>query len=208
MAIQEIYDAVLEFNQSGMPDLVQKEIEAGSEVSAILSNGLVAAMDEVGRKFSAGDLFVPEMMAAAQAMKSGLEVLRPLLADTDTKPRGTVVIGTVKGDLHDIGKNLVSMMMGGAGFTVYDLGVDVSDDLFLSEIENRKADIAALSALLTTTMPAMEQCVARIKGSGLKVKTMVGGAPVNDQFAQKVGADGYAQNAPEAVALARRLIEA
>ncbi len=208
MAISDIYQAVTEFNEARMAELVKAELAAGTEVSAILSEGLIAPMDEVGKRFSEGVLFVPEMLMAAQAMKAGLEVLRPLLAETDSKPAGTIVIGTVKGDLHDIGKNLVAMMLEGAGFNVIDLGVDVDVDRFVAEAEKNSADIVALSALLTTTMPAMEQAVAAFKERGLGVKTMVGGAPVTKDFADKIGAGGYAEDAPSAVELARRLAAA
>jgi 5-methyltetrahydrofolate--homocysteine methyltransferase len=208
MAIQDIFNAVLDFDEEGVPGLVQKEIDAGSDVQAVLNEGLIAAMDEVGKQFSEGELFVPEMLMAAQAMKAGLEVIRPLLADTDAKPKGTLVIGTVKGDLHDIGKNLVSMMLEGAGFKVVDLGVDVDTDRFLAAAAEHQADIVCMSALLTTTMPAMEATVATIKEKGLKLKTMVGGAPVTEAFAQKIGATGYSEDAPGAVELARRLLAA
>jgi 5-methyltetrahydrofolate--homocysteine methyltransferase len=208
MAIQDIFQAVMDFDEEGVPGLVQKELDAGSDVQAVLNDGLIAAMDEVGKQFSEGELFVPEMLMAAQAMKAGLEVIRPLLADTDAKPKGTLVIGTVKGDLHDIGKNLVSMMLEGAGFQVVDLGVDVDTDKFLAAAVEHKADIVCMSALLTTTMPAMEATVATIKEKGLKLKTMVGGAPVTEAFAKKIGATGYSEDAPGAVELARRLLAA
>jgi 5-methyltetrahydrofolate--homocysteine methyltransferase len=148
------------------------------------------------------------MLQSARTMKAGLEVLRPLLAETDAKPRGTIVMGTVKGDLHDIGKNLVSMMLEGAGFKVIDLGVDVGTDKFLAAARENQAEIVAMSALLTTTMPAMEATVATIKERGLGLKTMIGGAPVTLAFADKIGADGYSEDAPGAVALARRLVAA
>ncbi|MHB8763049.1 MAG: corrinoid protein [Deferrisomatales bacterium] len=208
MAIRDIFNAVMEFEEEQVPVLVQKEIDAGTNVQAVLNDGLIAAMDEVGKLFSEGELFVPEMLMAAQAMKAGLEVIRPLLADTDAKPKGTLVIGTVKGDLHDIGKNLVSMMLEGAGFQVIDLGVDVDTDKFLAAAAEHQADIVCMSALLTTTMPAMEATVKTIQEKGLKLKTMVGGAPVTDAFAKKIGATGYSEDAPGAVELARRLMAA
>ncbi len=208
MAIQDIFNAVLDFEEEGMPALVQKEIDAGTDVQSVLNDGLIAAMDEVGKRFSEGELFVPEMLMAAHAMKAGLAVLRPLLADADAQPKGTIVIGTVKGDLHDIGKNLVSMMLEGAGFKVVDLGVDVETDTFLAAAAEHEAQIVAMSALLTTTMPAMEATVATIKEKGLPLKTMVGGAPVTEAFANKIGATGYSEDAPAAVELARRLLAA
>jgi 5-methyltetrahydrofolate--homocysteine methyltransferase len=205
MAISDIFQAVLSFNEAQVVELVKAELDSGTEVGSILNDGLIGAMDEVGGKFSAGELFVPEMLMAAQAMKGGLEILRPLLTGEDTQSRGTVVVGTVKGDLHDIGKNLVSMMLEGAGFNVIDLGVDVETEKFVAAAKDHQADLVALSALLTTTMPAMESCVASLKEQGLAVKSMVGGAPVTQDFADKIGADGYAQDAPGAVALAREL---
>lgn len=208
MAIQDIVRAVQEFEEDTVAGLVRAEIDRGTPVETILAEGLIAAMDEVGRRFSEGDLFVPEMLMAAQTMKAGLEVLRPLLAATDAKPRGTIVIGTVKGDLHDIGKNLVSMMLEGAGFKVVDLGVDVDADKFLAAAAENQAEVVAMSALLTTTMPSMEATVAAIKERGLRLKTMIGGAPVTSAFADKIGADGYSEDAPGAVALARRLVAA
>ena len=160
-----------------------------------------------GSRFSAGEIFVPEMIVAAQAMKCGLDILRPLLVGADTEARGTVVMGTVKGDLHDIGKNLVGIMLESAGFNVIDLGVDVEADKFISVVREKGADLVALSALLTTTMPAMSACVAGLKEQGLDAKVMVGGAPVTQDFADKIGADGYAEEAPGAVALARKLVD-
>ncbi len=207
MAVQDIYQAVMEFKEAEVPGLVQAELDAGTEVQSILNDGLIGAMDEVGQKFSEGVLFVPEMLMAAQAMKAGLEVIRPLLSDSDAKPAGTIVIGTVKGDLHDIGKNLVAMMLEGAGFNVIDVGVDVDVDGFVKAAQENKAELAGLSALLTTTMPAMEQTVAAFKEQGLGVKVMVGGAPVTQAFADQIGAHGYSEDAPSAVALARQLME-
>ena len=208
MPIRDIFDAVLHFDAKGVVRLVQAEVDAGTDVSQILNDGLIAAMDEVGRLFSQGELFVPEMLKAAQAMKAGLEILKPLLVQGGAEPKGTVVIGTVKGDLHDIGKNLVAMMMEGAGFRVIDLGVDVDTDRFLAEAEANAADVICLSALLTTTMPAMERTVKMVRDKGLRYKTVVGGAPVTPAFAEKIGADGYSDDAPGAVELTRRLLAA
>lgn len=149
MAIQEIFNAVIEFKKDNVIELVKTEIDIGTEISIILNDGLIAPLDEVGKQFSDGKLFVPEMLRAAHAMKAGLEVLRPFIEDADTEPKGTIVIGTVKGDLHDIGKNLVMMMIEGVGFKVIDLGVDVASDKFISAAEDDSADIVAMSALLT-----------------------------------------------------------
>ena len=208
MAVNDIYAAVLAFDESKVKELVQAELDAKTELNTILNEGLIGAMDEVGQKFSDGQLFVPEMLMAAQAMKGGLGLLRPLLVETGSKPRGTVIIGTVKGDLHDIGKNLVAMMLEGAGFNVVDLGVDVDTPQFLQAAKENQADLVALSALLTTTMPSMEETVASLKEQGTAVKSMVGGAPVTKEFANKIGADGYSQDAPSAVELARQLMSA
>jgi len=206
MAIQDIFDAILSFDGEKVTGLVQEEIDAQTDVAAILDAGLISAMDEIGRRFSAGDLFVPEMLRAAKAMKTGLAVLKPHLVDGGPKSRGTIVIGTVKGDLHDIGKNLVAMMLEGSGFEVIDLGVDVDKEEFVAAAVDHKADIVGLSALLTTTMPAMGETIVALKENGLKVLTMAGGAPVTRKFVDEIGAHGFAEDAADAVEVARKLI--
>ncbi len=206
MGILEIYEAVITYNKLKTAELVQAAMDQGIAVTAILGEGLVAPLDEVGKKFSDGDLFVPEMLAAAHAVKEGLEILRPHLIIAGTVSKGTIVIGTVKGDLHDIGKNIVIMMLEGAGFRVEDLGVDVEAEKFISTAEALKADMVALSALLTTTLPAMEATVVRIREQCPNMKTLIGGAPLTDQFAKKIGADGYGVDAPAAVEIARNLL--
>jgi len=206
MAIQEISQAILEFDLGNVKELVQRELDSGTDIALILNDGLIGAMDEVGRQFSEGNLFVPEMLRAAQCMKEGLDVLKPHLTGKSTQSRGTIIIGTVKGDLHDIGKNLVSMMMEGAGFAVVDLGVDVAPEKFVKAAMENKADVVALSALLTTTMPSMQATIAAVKESGLSVKTLIGGAPVTKAFAAQIGADGFGADAPGAVQQARQLI--
>jgi 5-methyltetrahydrofolate--homocysteine methyltransferase len=206
MAIQDIFNAVLAFDEDKVKQLTQAEVAAGTEIGTILNHGLIGAMDTVGEKFSAGDLFVPEMLMAAQAMKAGLEILKPLLSAGQAQARGRVVIGTVKGDLHDIGKNLVSMMMEGAGFDVIDLGVDVASEKFVQVAAEKKADVIALSALLTTTMPAMQTTVTAVKEAGLAIRTIIGGAPVTQGFADQIGADGYSPDAPGAVKLVKKLM--
>lgn len=205
MSIQAIYDAVIEFDIEKVMALVKTEIDNGTDVSVILSDGLIGAMDEVGQRYTEGEFFVPEMLMAAKAMKGGLEVLKPLLSKGENTKKGTIVIGTVKGDLHDIGKNLVAMMMEGAGFEVIDIGNDVDTEKFLSTAKEKNADIICMSALLTTTMPFMEVTVKAIREQGLSYKTMVGGAPVSEEFATKIGADGWSPDAPGAVETARRL---
>jgi 5-methyltetrahydrofolate--homocysteine methyltransferase len=206
MAIQDIYNAVIEYNKDKAAQFVKAEIDSRTDILTILNEGLIAPLDVVGKRFSAGEIFVPEMLMASLAMKTGLEVLRPLLRAVESKPKGTIVIGTVKGDQHDIGKNLVVMMLEGAGFEVIDLGVDVSTEKFIAAAQQNGADVVALSALLTTTMPAMEAIVTTIKENGLALKTMVGGAPVTEAFANKIGADGYSEDAPGAVELVRKFL--
>jgi 5-methyltetrahydrofolate--homocysteine methyltransferase len=206
MAVEDIFKAVLGFDAAKTEEMTKSEIASGTGTQKILNEGLIAAMDEVGTRFSKGLLFVPEMLAAARAMKAGLAILKPVLAKAESNTIGTVVIGTVKGDLHDIGKNLVAMMIEGAGFTVIDLGVDVDATGFLSAAKENSADIVALSALLTTTLPAMEATVRAFSEEGVEVKTMVGGAPVTQSFADKIGAGGYAGDAARAVDLARSLL--
>ena len=206
MSIQDIFQSVVEFKGSEVTDLVRAEIEAGTEISLILNKGLIGAMDEVGEQFSQGKLYVPEMLQAAQTMKTGLEVLRPKLVGASAEPRGTVVIGSVKGDLHDIGKNLVAMMLEGAGFRIVDLGVDVPPEKFVEAAKENRADLVAMSALLTTTMPSMDETVARIKEAAVGTRAIVGGAPVNRQYADKIHADGYSSDAVGAVELAKNLV--
>jgi 5-methyltetrahydrofolate--homocysteine methyltransferase len=209
MKAKAIIDAVLDLDQEKTAQLVRAHLDQGADVLAILDQALIAAMDEVGRQFSAGVFFVPEMLAAAEAMQAGLEVLGPYLARSDIKAKNTIVIGTVKGDIHDIGKNLVAMMLECAGYRVIDLGVDVSKGKFLATAKKYQAHIVAISALLTTTLAEMEAVVAdvRAKGGG-NLKTLVGGAPVTASFAAEIGADGYSPDAAGAVAIARNLIEA
>ena len=206
MEAKAIIDAVLVFDQEKTARLVQAHLDQGTDALTILDQALIAAMDEVGRRFSKGIFFVPEMLMAAEAMRAGLEVLRPHLASADIKAKGTIIIGTVKGDIHDIGKNLVSMMLECAGFNVIDLGVDVSKDKFLAAAEKYQAQIIAFSALLSTTMAEMEAVVADVRSRGGGLKTMVGGAPVTASFADEIGADGYSPDAAGAVAVARNLI--
>ena len=206
MAMEEIYQEVIKFNRDRVAELVQSQIDQGAAISTILNEGLIAPLDEVGRRFSQGELFVPEMLRTAHAVKAGLEVLRPLMEGEDTAYKGCVVVGTVKGDLHDIGKNLVVMMLEGGGFRVIDLGVDVEIDRFIAAAKENQADIIGISALLTTTMPVMQQTVAAIRESGLDAKTIVGGAPVSQAFADEIGADGYSEDAAKASEIALWLV--
>jgi 5-methyltetrahydrofolate--homocysteine methyltransferase len=189
---------------------VQQALDGGADPGSILRDVMVPAMDEVGRRYECGDYFLPEMLISARAMKEALAILRPRLIAGDVKPAGKVVAGTVKGDLHDIGKNLVCMMLEGAGFEVTDLGVDVAPEKFVDAVRQGGVNLIALSALLTTTLPNMKVTIESLKAQGLrdKVGVMVGGAPVNDKLATEIGADGYAEDAAGAVALARRLVGA
>ena len=206
MSVQEIFQSILERKRNEIAALVQAEIEAGTEIAVILNQGLIGAMDEVGKQFGDGQLFVPEMLVAAETMKTGLKILRPRLLEADIAPRGTVVVGTIQGDLHDIGKNLVAMMLEGAGFTIVDLGVDVAPEKFLEAAVENRPQLVAMSALLTTTMPSMGRCINVLKNAEIDAKVMVGGAPVNQEYASKIGADGYSSDAPGAVDLAKNLV--
>lgn len=206
MAVKDIVAAVLTFNATEVVDLVNAEIAADTGVDEILNIGLIGAMDVVGKRFSEGELFVPEMLMAAQAMKAGLAVLKPHLSGAAAVSRGTIVIGTVKGDLHDIGKNLVAMLMEGGGFNVVDLGVDIDAKQFAEAAVAHNADVVALSALLTTTLPAMEAIIGALREAGIATKIIIGGAPVTAAFADRIGADGYSKDAPGAVEQARKLI--
>jgi len=187
--------------------LVQQALDQGMAPGEILSGGLIAGMDEVGKDFKAGELFVPEVLIAARAMHAGMAVLRPLLAESDTPSAGKYVIGTVKGDLHDIGKNLVRMMVEGAGFETIDLGTDVSAEGFVAAVREHQPELLGMSALLTTTMVQMKTIIEALEEAGLRdsVKIMVGGAPVTAAFAEEVGADAYAPDAATAVDVARDL---
>jgi len=204
----ELYAAVVEGDWKAAAAATRNALAAGMAPVAIVSQSLVPAMDEVGRRFDCEEYFVPEMLISARAMKASMEILRPLLAATGAEPVGRVVIGTVKGDLHDIGKNLVAAMLEGGGFEVIDLGADVAPERFIQAAAARNANLVALSALLTVTMPSMKTTIEAFRAAGLreKVKIMVGGAPVTEQYAQTIGADGYGESAGAAVVLARKLV--
>jgi 5-methyltetrahydrofolate--homocysteine methyltransferase len=206
MSVQDLFNTVLAFDVDGVKAKTQAELDAGTDIDSILDDGLIGAMDEVGERFSAGDLFVPEMLRAALAVKAAMALLKPYLAEGQNKSKGTVVIGTVKDDLHDIGKNLVAMMLEGAGFEVVDLGIDVDSGTFVKTATDKNADVIALSALLTTTMPAMEDTVNAVKEAGLNTRTIIGGAPVNRSFADEIGADAYSSDAPGAVVMVKQML--
>jgi len=186
----------------------QKAMDAGSSVRDILNKGLIAAMDEMGERFSKGLIYVPQMLRSAKTMQECTKLLEPFFQEGDVISKGKVLIGTVKGDLHDIGKNLVSMMMGGAGFTIIDLGVDVPSAKFVQKAQEVEPDIVAMSALLSTTMPAMLETIKALQEAGLrdKVKVMIGGAPVTERYAQRIKADSYASDAGSAVSKAKKLL--
>jgi 5-methyltetrahydrofolate--homocysteine methyltransferase len=206
--IKEIYNGILEGQHKAVEAKVQSALSAGVNPKELLDNGMIAAMAEVGRLFEIGEYYVPEMLISARAMQAGLAVLKPHLKEANIQSAGKVAIGTVKGDLHDIGKNLVAMMLEGAGFEIMDLGTDVAPDKFVSAVQ-AGANLIALSALLTTTMPNMKAVIEGLKTSGLRdqVKVMIGGAPVTDSYAAQIGADGYAPDASRAVNLAKSLVK-
>jgi 5-methyltetrahydrofolate--homocysteine methyltransferase len=206
--LQDLFNAILAGNAELAKQQVQAALDLELDPTQILNEGMIAAMSEVGERFEKGEYFVPEMLIAARAMQQGLSILKPHLQDSDLVSQGKVVIGTVKGDLHDIGKNLVSMMLEGAGFELVDLGTDVSADKFLEAVKDSKADVVAMSALLTTTMPNMKTVIETLNESGLRdqVKVIIGGAPVTESYAQEIGADGYASDASRAVKLAKSLL--
>jgi 5-methyltetrahydrofolate--homocysteine methyltransferase len=206
--LQDIYDGILNGDRAAVKAGISEALGQGQEAQIILNQAMIGAMSEVGRLFEEGEYFVPEMLVSARAMQEGLGMLRPYLVAADVKPVGTVVAGTVKGDLHDIGKNLVCMMLEGAGFQVVDLGSDVPAEKFVSVVQEGGVDIIAMSALLTTTMPNMKVTIEALKAAGLRerVKVMVGGAPITDTYAQQIGADGYAPDASRAARLAHSLV--
>ncbi|MGQ9605082.1 MAG: corrinoid protein [Thermogutta sp.] len=203
----QLYDAILNGDHRLAAEVTKAALEAQADPSELIAKYMIPAMNEVGNRFACNEYFVPELLIAARAMKASLELLTPLLAAGGAKRAGRVVIGTVKGDLHDIGKNLVASMLEGAGFEVIDLGVDVPLEKFVESAREKEGTIVAMSALLTTTMTNMKSVIEALQSAGLrdKVRVMVGGAPLTPQFASQIGADGYSENATEAVALARKL---
>ncbi len=206
--LKEITETLLNLDEQRMLQLIDEALESGIPADEILNDGLIAGMDIVGDKMENGDMFIPEVLMAAQAMSKGVEVIKHLLADDASSARGTVVIGTVKGDLHDIGKNLVAMMMESAGLTVHNAGVDIDPEKFIELIKETNANILCLSALLTTTMPMMKQTIDALSESGLRdqVKVMVGGAPVTQAYAEEIGADAFAPDAGSAAKSAKAFI--
>jgi 5-methyltetrahydrofolate--homocysteine methyltransferase len=204
--MKALSEAIIAGDQAAALELTKSAINSGVSPEIILNEGLIAGMNVIGERFKNNEVYIPEVLIAARAMKSALEVLEPKLIEAGVEPVGKAVMGTVQGDLHDIGKNLVTMMLKGAGFEVVDLGVDVSAQKFVEKAKETKAKIIGMSALITTTMPSMEKTVKAIKDAGLAVKTMIGGAPVTQAYADRIGADGYAADAASAVDLAKSLI--
>jgi len=205
---EKISTAILEGDSDASASITQKGLDEGVSAADLMNNALIVGMNEVGVRFKAGDMFVPEVLMSAEAMASGMDLLRPLLIESGTKMAGTIVMGTVQGDLHDIGKNLVSMMCEGAGFQIVNIGFDAAPAKFIEAIKEHQPEIVGMSAMLTTTMRAMGHTIKAIEEAGLrdKVKVMVGGAPVDQEFADRIGADGYGANGPASSELAKQLV--
>ncbi len=204
--LKALSEAIIKGDQSTAVAVTKSALAEGMAPETILGEGLIAGMNVIGKRFKANEVYIPEVLIAARAMKMAMEVLEPKLVEAGVQPMGKALMGTVQGDLHDIGKNLVVMMLKGAGFEVVDMGVDVSPADFVARVKESGAQVVGLSALLTTTMPAMEKTIQAIREAGLGTKVMVGGAPVTQNFADKIGADGYAPDAASAVDLAKSLL--
>jgi 5-methyltetrahydrofolate--homocysteine methyltransferase len=204
--LRGLSDAIIAGDQNTAVQITTTALEEGTKAENILNDGLIKGMEIIGERFKKNEVYIPEVLIAARAMKGAMEILEPALAKAGVKPVGKFIIGTTAGDLHDIGKNLVGMMMKGAGFDVIDLGVDVPVERFIEEARTTSTQLVGISALLTTTMPAMEKTVKALRRAGVKAKVMVGGAPVTQGYADKIGADGYAPDAASAVDLAKKLI--
>ena len=205
--LQALKDAVIKGDFSTAQEITKSALDEGMGPEKVLREGLIAGMDVVGAAFKKNEVYVPEVLIAARAMKMAMEILEPKLAEAGIEPLGTVVVGTVKGDLHDIGKNLVIMMLKGAGFNVIDIGIDVPPEKFVEAVRENSANAVGLSALLTTTMPMIDKTVEAFKNSDVEAKIMIGGAPVTQQYADKIGAHGYASDAASAVDVAKELLE-
>ena len=207
--LKQLYESVVSGDAKATQAITKQALADGVDPLKLVNDYMVPAMDEVGRRFEANEYFVPELLISARAMKSALELIRPLLTARGDQPLGRVAIGTVKGDLHDIGKNLVGSLLEGGGFEVIDLGVNVTPEKFIATINEKKANIIAMSALLTTTMPSMKTTIDALKQAGVreKVKVLIGGAPITQKYADEIGADGYSENAVGAVALAKKAVK-
>jgi 5-methyltetrahydrofolate--homocysteine methyltransferase len=206
--LQKIYDGIIGGKKPIVLENINAALEAGVPVNEIINDAMIAAMSEVGRRFESGDFYIPEMLVAARAMQAGMNEIKPYLTEADIETSGKVVIGTVNGDLHDIGKNLVSVMLEGAGFEIIDLGLDVSPDEFVKAVDAHHPDILAMSALLTTTMSNLKVVIDALKEAGMRdqVKVLVGGAPITASYAEQVGADAFAPDASRAVSVAKSLV--
>jgi len=205
---QDLADSIIAGDNVKSKEITQKLVDSGVSSSEILNEGLVPGMEVVGRKFKANEMYIPEVLIAARAMHAAMDIIKPMLSESGAKMKGTVIIGTVQGDLHDIGKNLVGMMLEGGGFSVIDVGVDISAEKFVEEAKKSNAKLIGLSALLTTTMPVMKDVIAALKADSATadVKVMVGGAPLTQEYADSIGAKGYAPDASSAVDLASKLL--
>ena len=206
--LEGLANSVIRGDRDTAQKLTQEAIDEGVPAQEVLSKGLIAGMDVVGERFKNNEFYVPEVLIAARAMKSGMDIVRPILAETGVEPTGVIAIGTVKGDLHDIGKNLVSMMLEGAGFEVVDMGIDVDPERWVEAVKEQNVSVIGMSALLTTTMPGMKTALEALEAAGLRdqVKAMIGGAPITQNYADEIGADGYAPDAASAVDKAKELL--
>ena len=206
--LETIREMVVGGKFNDIEEEVRRAVDSGTDLNRLINDALISAMDIVGKRFADGDIYVPEMLVSAKTMKQGPDIIKPLLASGEAQHRGTIVMGTVKGDLHDIGKNLVIMMMEGAGFRIVDMGVDVKIEDLIDTVKKEEADVLGLSALLTTTMPEMQKVIVALDEAGLRsqLKVIVGGAPIDQRFADEIGADGFGADAVEAVQLARELV--
>ncbi len=204
--LKALADAIIKGDQNAAVEITKAALDEGTAAKSVLDDGLIAGMDVVGDRFKKNEIYIPEVLMAARAMKSAMEILEPELTKAGVEPIGKFLIGTVQGDLHDIGKNLVAMMLKGAGFDVIDLGVDITPDVFVERANATDVQLIGMSALLTTTMPAMEKTLKVLRDAGISAKIMIGGAPVTQGYADKIGADGYAPDAASAVDVAKSLV--
>jgi len=204
--LKALAEAIIKGDQNAAVDITRAALDEGTSAEGVLNGGLIAGMDVVGARFKKNEIYIPEVLIAARAMKMAMEILEPELVKAGVKPVGKLLIGTVQGDLHDIGKNLVAMMLKGAGFEVVDLGVDVGPEKFVEQAKAADAQLIGMSTLLTTTMPSMEKTLKALKDAGVSAKVVIGGAPVTQGYADKIGADGYSPDAASAVDIAKSLV--
>jgi 5-methyltetrahydrofolate--homocysteine methyltransferase len=204
--LKALADAIIKGDQNNAVEITKASLGEGTPAESVLNDGLIAGMDVVGARFKKNEIYIPEVLIAARAMKMSMEILEPELAKAGVKPRGKFLIGTVQGDLHDIGKNLVAMMLKGAGFEVIDLGVDIGPEKFVEQAKDAGVELIGMSALLTTTMPSIEKTLKALRDAGVSAKVMIGGAPVTQGYADKIGADGYSPDAASAVDIAKSLV--